>query len=205
MSTVVAPGCGHIFTEWSLDIPEPVMFFNMESATTQIFFFSSFFLFTWLCFLCSLLSCRSLLWLGLRSSFSNNCLLDFFWFFSLFLDTFSTYCDIMLFTYELFNFKSSAFWSRLLWIIFCLRFAFSLNEEFYFSRNSSLALSSSKVLLSLGQILMFSFNCLVEFFQHKWEILSWCVYFIHKKASKSTIFSLNLGSILIFSWNFLLS
>ena len=61
MSTLVAPGCGLIFTFY-LDNSEPVMFFNMESPKIQIFFFSSFSHFPWLCFLFSLLSCKSFLW-----------------------------------------------------------------------------------------------------------------------------------------------
>ena len=48
MSTVVVPGCGLVFTICSMNIPEPVIFFNMESPTTKIFF-SSFFDFILLC------------------------------------------------------------------------------------------------------------------------------------------------------------
>ena len=70
MSTVVAPGCG---------LPKAVVFFSSKPPTTKIFFFSSFFDFTWLCLLSSILyslsSSRSFLWLDLRSSFSNICLL----------------------------------------------------------------------------------------------------------------------------------
>ena len=163
---------------------------------TKIFFFSSFINFTWPCLsssiLFSLSSCWSFIRLDLRSIFFYICQLESFRFSSLFLGQFSTFCHILLFIEVLFSFKSSAFWLRILWIIFCLHLASSFNDKFSFLRNCSLTWSSSTVLLFFVQILSFSiyiiiwwyFSCIVE---RSCRIVYTSSI---KKAFKATIFAL---------------